>query len=391
MPLSRLHFVAPFIVALVGFDVHVAQAACIGDEDCEKGFTCAPSSGGCAVAPCRPGGECPTPEACKVDAARECILVTDCHSDDDCADGTVCFESSATVCTGVAYPCEANGYCPPSPPETCTTFTSQQCTPRYLLPCESASDCGEGFRCEAQTVCTQAGIDVSGPAMVANAGTEGGAPPANAASDSTPDDSPGVGIPAECRPSDSKACQVIVKECSSRADCPSGWSCEALPVPLCATPTPAPGQVLDVSAEGNCPPPAPGPFTCVPPYGAPARGAVPSAATDTPTQGLSTAVVASDALAPSTPPVPTTPATNASSGTPGLDESQAALDGASCAMNSASAPFRGSLLAGAAALLLLGTRRRTNSSRSRSSTESRRFLRSSVRCGQKRVQSTAPP
>gem|GEM_PF-4929552 len=81
------------------------------------------------------------------------------------------------------------------------------CTPRYLLPCLVASDCGDGFTCEEQT---------------------------------------GV-----------FRCVPKPLTCTTAAQCPAGWGCQVDAVPT--VPACAPGA--------NCgSDPTPPPASCLPPY-----------------------------------------------------------------------------------------------------------------------------
>lgn len=143
------------------------------------------------------------------------------------------------------------------------------CTPRYLLPCQSAADCGDGFTCEEQ---------MSG---CSSPGSNGASDPVPGGADAAPAPAGGsAGVPSEpvpvpaCDPQPTGQFQCVVKPltCNTTAQCPAGWSCEQDVVatePACAPNT-------------NCaarPAPNPVPARCRPPY----YGAVDSGGLETPT------------------------------------------------------------------------------------------------------------
>jgi hypothetical protein len=104
------------------------------------------------------------------------------------------------------------------------------CTPRYLLPCEQAADCGTGFSCEQQVApCACAGGSAGSPAPGAGAADPGA--PGFAAPGGSGGQPSGAPLPnpepCVCEPSNvSYVCVAQVIECTSDATCPAGWACE---------------------------------------------------------------------------------------------------------------------------------------------------------------------
>jgi hypothetical protein len=128
------------------------------------------------------------------------------------------------------------------------------CTPRYLLPCATAADCGDGFTCEEQmSGCATAGTG-SAPAP-------GASPlPPDGAAGSASDPIEPIPVP-ECTPQPTGQFQCVAKNitCQTAGDCPAGWSCEQ---PVIAS-APACAPDANCPAADPVPPPAP---ACRPPY-----------------------------------------------------------------------------------------------------------------------------
>jgi hypothetical protein len=185
---------------------------------------------------------------------------------------------------------------------SCDPKTVSMCTPRYLLPCKAASDCGDGFTCEEQmTGCATAGSNGSGPtpdgadAAPAPAGGAAGVPVAP--------------IPAPaCAPQPTGVFQCVAKDlmCATAAQCPAGWTCESVAVP---TPSAcAPGS--NCASEPALP--APSRF-CRPPY----YGVDGSGSPDTPTTPAGTGTIGNGTGGSTTtglPPQPEPEGTNAADG-----------------------------------------------------------------------------
>jgi hypothetical protein len=140
--------------------------------------------------------------------------------------------------------------CPdPTPPTTV-----KMCTPPYVLPCTTASDCGDGFDCKEAQSCGCSG----------SAGTAGGAtpapmaplPPEGGAGASSADIAP---PDCTCEPSGTFECVVKPVMCQADTDCVAGWHCVqevAVSEPACApgADCPAP-EPLPMPTSGTCQPP----------------------------------------------------------------------------------------------------------------------------------------
>lgn len=242
---------AVFLFSSLSSAIVAPQPGCGTGPACGMGFECTVvgASGGCpSAAPCAPGESCPEPEPCVTTEEYGCTPAH-CSADSDCASGMVCHaytqDCPPTDCA-----------CAPDVPNcgcgatACDPKTVSMCTPRYLLPCEEAADCGEGFSCEEL---------VSGCSSGASDPGSGGADAAPAPSGGS------AGVPAEpaptCYPEPTGAFQCVVKllMCSSAAQCPAGWTCETDLVTT--SPACAPGQNCE---EKVAPPPQSA--TCRPPY-----------------------------------------------------------------------------------------------------------------------------
>lgn len=207
-----------------------AETECATDADCAVGFQCeVVGSTGCAEPICPPGEECPEPEPCEEETFSACVPGP-CASDADCGPGLLCLEVTSYDCPASPPPCDPDdeGCEPPSGSgDDCEEVTQGYCLPPYMAPCETDSDCGPGFACEATEICSCS----AGPG------------------DEEPD--------CTCEPGES-SCTIIEMDCAADGDCPDEWTCE------------------DVGGEGACTYDAEtgeevceeGPTTqaCVPPY-----------------------------------------------------------------------------------------------------------------------------
>jgi hypothetical protein len=152
----------------------------------------------------------------------ECVPAA-CTSDADCGDGMVCHEWTETCPT-------VDCACPSDQPDceceipACEPKSESYCTPKYVLPCTVAADCGTGFDCQQLESCGCSG----------SAGTGGGAEPAPAdAAKPLPPDG-GAGAPASdplppectCEPSGQFACVPREIPCADDSVCPAGWTCQ---------------------------------------------------------------------------------------------------------------------------------------------------------------------
>lgn len=175
-----------------------AQEQC-GDTTCDKGYTCEEGVGPCPLILCEEGSDC-TP--CEPEPIEYCAPAA-CGSDTDCAEYMAC----------VSFPTQE---CPEQTPECtagvtddecaalweawrlqCVDSEIQQCAPRWSLPCQEASDCGDGFECMPQEICTACRGDASNDRDVV----------------------------CDCTTSDTGYCQAIEQACDDDGDCLDHWVC----------------------------------------------------------------------------------------------------------------------------------------------------------------------
>jgi len=205
----------------------------------------------------------------------------ECESDTDCADGALC--RPRLECHGASGDADSGGMAggagapgadpgsgaggsgagddgapdgevppedepepEPEPEADCEEIF--ECVPRYLLPCEQADDCGDGFTCERYQECdggtsmVDSGAGSAGGASGGAGGSGSGDPGAGGASGSgemmTPemgDELPPEGqeVPAMpeprqepmCMESSVGYCRPIEIECESDDDCLDGFVC----------------------------------------------------------------------------------------------------------------------------------------------------------------------
>lgn len=252
-------FAAPAVLLLSSFAHAIAAPDTVGcgtGAACAQGFECTQvgASGCAATPPCAPGSSCPEPEPCTPSVEYGCTPAH-CASDAECASGMVCHEWTEP-CAASDCACAPGEKCDCGEPTTCDPKTVSMCTPKYLLPCEAAADCGPGFTCEEAESCACSGSGGSDTPSSPGSGaaplppSDGGAGPSGDAAPIPPD--------CSCEPSGVKQCVVQEMGCDSDAACPAGWTCEAGDI---AT---TPGCDGEGCAER--PAPLPSMPTCQPPY-----------------------------------------------------------------------------------------------------------------------------
>lgn len=258
---------------------------CEQDSDCSKGFTCAEYVWElpCAAPECQDPEKCPDASTdCGTEVHHECTPA-DCELDTDCGEDMVCYKQTLTSCSGstaAAVDCPPNEPCPEqtepaAPPEEpmCTEEVIQQCTPRYVLPCEQDSDCGAGFTCQASEECSCSG-SAGGAAPAEPQPVDAGVSDSGGGSDFAPAADGGIERPApedagssttcECHESELKHCELKPMPCEADTDCPSSFLCKSHSsdsVAACDLP-----EGADAS---TCAPVEPEPDTqkyCEPPY-----------------------------------------------------------------------------------------------------------------------------
>lgn len=211
--------VVPGVALLLASSASAQSSTCGSDADCERGYRCdVIGYVDCASAPCAPGEKCPVvEEGCG--ELKACVPGAACQSDADCGDAMVCYEHTRMTCTGGdrPEPCRAGEGCAdpePVAPE-CVERTEKGCLPKYVPPCSTDGDCGEGFRCVEQQSCGCSGSPGRDAPPPVPAGASGGA------SDdvSAPED-------CSCEPSGTFHCESAVDRCAADGECPADWTCE---------------------------------------------------------------------------------------------------------------------------------------------------------------------
>ncbi|HKY36357.1 MAG TPA: hypothetical protein VJN18_10485 [Polyangiaceae bacterium] len=211
-------------------------STCQANSDCQMGFECTvvggSACGGAAPVPtCPPGETCepaPIPQPCVAMEYKACTPAR-CMSDADCADGMIC-HSYTSPCPITDCACSSDmPDCDCGTPVACMPETFSMCTPRYVLPCGAAADCGPGFTCEEQQSCGCAGS--SGGGATPNGDAAPGfapLPPEGMAGAPAEMPEPADPLPPECscEPSGVFACIPQEIACDDASDCPSGWICQ---------------------------------------------------------------------------------------------------------------------------------------------------------------------
>jgi hypothetical protein len=232
---------------------------CESTTDCGNGFECqVVGTSGCATPSCPPDGPCPAVEPCEARTQKECVPIR-CTSDVECGAGMLCHEWMTGSCGGVSdCACSSDQPdCTCAEAPACEETTESLCTPKYVLPCTVAADCGSNFTCEEQQRCGCSGSSGSGAAPT----PDDAARPLPPEGDPLPGESqPEPNPDCSCEPSGQFACVPVEIECDSDSNCPAGWGCELQ------------GTATDPGcAGGDCkaaPIPAPEPATgrCFPSY-----------------------------------------------------------------------------------------------------------------------------
>lgn len=218
---------------------------CSSDADCVAGFVCQEAGAtDCASAPpCLPGETCPEPLPCEPERFFSCVPGP-CSQDADCEEGLVCVTFDETICqssSGAA--CGPGEDCTDPEPSSpsCEERSVSFCAPPYIAPCTKDSDCGEGFLCKPEQICSCSG---------------GGATPTDPAE-------PDAGVPeseCSCEPTGQNYCEAEQLPCATTAECPDGWSCESsvnVAVPCTFDPQTGLSECLPpVASETYCVPPS---------------------------------------------------------------------------------------------------------------------------------------
>lgn len=225
-----------------------AQAEC-GDTTCDAGYECVSFQSSCLVIACPEGEKCDF--ECEPSEQFYCQRA-ECTDDSECGDHMVCATHERYNCPETDFACDPDGPCEEPEKVECTPEEYSECTPRWELPCEEASDCGEGFACETQEFCscpgssgsTGGGSAPSEPVDLLPPPDEGDGD-SGGEEDDTTDEAPQRLAPAEpegrpapddscgCQETDEKYCVVIEQACEEDTDCPQDWSCIDNPAGVC--------------------------------------------------------------------------------------------------------------------------------------------------------------
>jgi len=237
------------------------ESTCTTDTDCEHGYECL-SISACPDIACVEGQPC---EPIDCEESSSCVPKQDCTADAECSAGWKC----ATV---TYEECDAGGSAEPAPackpedpdcvnqdppqnpepeqPPSCETIEDTYCAPPWVLPCETADDCGPGFECEEIVRGSCPGsAGSSGGGSEPSPGDMGAAPPED------------LIAPPECTEEATGvfACVLIATPCMVDADCGAGLTCQEEPsATVCsggAAPTPGDSGSGGADGSGDAPPP----------------------------------------------------------------------------------------------------------------------------------------
>jgi len=159
-----------------------------------------------------------------------------CVTDYDCASGMVCHSQTSTSCSGsggTAPACPAKMLCPDAgapivTTPVCTETTMWSCAYKWQIPCNTNSDCGDGFVCQplAQGTCSASAGSAGGGTVSSGGGTSGAGggsgialPPVTVDAGTTSTCVTTTSFPGTCQPAN--------PTCTTDSDCPSTWTCQS--------------------------------------------------------------------------------------------------------------------------------------------------------------------
>ena len=310
--MKRLVMLIAGAVCTLSLGAHAWALECDSTADCPDGqlcemvdcpaIACDPDDPDCVQPDCPESGEC-------VDEGSNGGWESTCETDADCPDGFAC-----EVVGGMSESCPAGEDCDPvnvqiygckpapcdtdadcagedCPPEEevppCEPTVVGQWGPKWVAPCETAADCGEGFECipEVYESCSSNGSDGTDPATDvpmppvpepapdeetpgdeedssddkegSEDGSEGGMP-AEPGDDDEDDEDPDC----ETVETGQNICKPLEVACNTDEDCTiEGWTCQADEVAVSTVACPPdeedcePEPTEPVSTEGLCMPP----------------------------------------------------------------------------------------------------------------------------------------
>jgi MYXO-CTERM domain-containing protein len=232
---------------------------CETDADCGENMVCVEYvddwCSGVSNEECDENGDCTTYDeepVCETEVYKECSTLhgMDCETDADCGDELVCVEFTAEWCSGGGdVVCDESGDCTVIEEEIeCGSEVFKECMYQYEAPCEADADCGEGFSCVPEEICTCIGgddmVDTDGDGT--SDGTAGVAPKDPAVDEDEPmpvGDSDA--IDCSCEPTGTNRCELQEIDCEDDADCPAGM--------ICAVPHDTVPCVVDDDGNMDCP------------------------------------------------------------------------------------------------------------------------------------------
>jgi MYXO-CTERM domain-containing protein len=267
---------------LIATPAFADSGECTVDADCSNGYTCEEiGAETCPAIACPEGEECEQPE-CDSQVIMGCVPPPPEQCDpaqgaSACGGGLVCvtytFEAcsgggstggSGSVGGGTVEPGgdgtdsgnsmtgsdmgsddggegSGDGMDEPAPDDepdySCMTEQESYCVPPYLAPCQADADCGGGFTCEADEICTDCAVGVT--CSVDENGNE--------VCEEEPTD-----CESTCEPSGTKYCQLQEVSCTADSDCAQGLICETFEYGGGAAPC-----YVDEMGNTDCPEPEP--------------------------------------------------------------------------------------------------------------------------------------
>jgi MYXO-CTERM domain-containing protein len=268
-----------------------------------------------------------------------------CAQDSDCGSGMVCHSQTSTSCSGsggTAPACPANMLCPDAgipivTTPVCTESTTWSCTYKWMLPCMTGTDCGDGFDCQPLTrgECTASSGSASGGTVSSGSGTSGssGSSGVGGGSGAAPPVAADAGMTSTCVTTTSfpGTCQPKNSICVTDSDCPALFTCKDVtsgggqPVVIrsmdAGVPEPPPTTTTSTTTSAK---------TCQSPYGSVTigdhGGAVPTAGGQGADAGATTKGATSPPVTPGSSDTANTTATQTST------ETAAKTGGGGCSM-----------------------------------------------------------
>ena len=251
---------------------------CTSDSDCDKGQQCVPSP--CPMIACMPDQNCPvcTPPSTCVDSSTGTggggtVTSKVCAADADCPTGFTCAAieipcaTTPSTCVCSCPACMPDADCPKCDCGPCDAFAPEACTPTTAHYCQfqpktctADTDCGDGYECKKDEVCSSQGCACTGcacsPCM-----PDAECPPCDCQTDPAPCNCPET-FETTCETL-GMYCNPKQVTCTTDADCVAGWQCVAGPGTGCACPACACQEGMPDCACGTCNCPAPTSY-CMP-------------------------------------------------------------------------------------------------------------------------------